>query len=85
MKPSTGAHELVRGKSSPCRATRLTFLHNSHILLVKDGAHGYAQTRPGLEFTRERSRGFATAELPAEKVDTIRTSGMDARDAPLDK
>ena len=44
------------------------------------------ETDPASELTRKRDpenrRSFATAELPAEKVETIRTSRMDAR---LDK
>ena len=34
---------------------------------------------------RESRRGFATVELPEEKVEAIRTSRMDVRHAPLDK
>ena len=34
---------------------------------------------------RETRRSFATAELPKEKVEAIRASGMDARHAHLDK
>ena len=34
---------------------------------------------------RESRRSFATAELPEEKVEVIRSSRMDARHAHLDK
>jgi hypothetical protein len=34
---------------------------------------------------RESRRSFATAELPEEKVEVIRTSRMDTRHAHLDK
>ena len=34
---------------------------------------------------RESRRSFATAELPEEKIETIRTSRMDPRHADLDK
>ena len=34
---------------------------------------------------RDSRRSFATAELPEETVEAIRTSRMDARHAPLDK
>src|SRR5260370_26652557 len=33
---------------------------------------------------RESRRSFATAELPEEKVESIRSSRIDARHAPLD-
>jgi hypothetical protein len=34
---------------------------------------------------RESRRSFATAELPKEKLEAIRTSRMHTRHAPLDK
>lgn len=35
--------------------------------------------------SREARRSFATAELPLERVEAIRTSRMDTRHAHLDK
>jgi hypothetical protein len=47
------------------------------------------ETDPPSDSTRkrvpEKRLSFATAELPAEKVETIRTSRMDARLGRLDK
>jgi hypothetical protein len=47
------------------------------------------ETDPASELTHKRfpenRRSFATAVLPAEKVETIRTSCMAARHASLDK
>jgi hypothetical protein len=44
------------------------------------GTHEYEEFRR----FRDSRRSFATADLPAEKVEAIRASRMDARHAPLD-